>query len=238
MLSKLLDSWAEKRLQTKAVREAKIEAEKVEELDYEKIIRKELQKELNYHASRLELESCHIKVGDRCIINKYEIGRLCKNGWDGGPNALLNHILPDEWTKPVTVTIKQIDIEWSYAEELIDHWINQMSQKEMKGLAQNPPLISIYYLDYRKKLDLKPFKEYISLYKNALFEIEGSFKPIWGLNVNCFLPEGTTEFDETYSLWAEEIQIASLRKEAQEKLKAVDEKKQAWEKLAQAKSIS
>ena len=225
MFSKLLDSWAERRLKAKEARivgEAKEAQKPVIEPDYEKIVQDVLMAELKQIESAFDTIPCKIKVGDKAIINKYELGGPCKNGWDGGPEALLSKLKEIEF--PVTVTIKDVYVDRSYAEELIERWLSKLYPTEIKTLALAPPTIIPAYLRHHKSLDLRCFGDYLSIYRTATFDIDGSFKPVWGLNTNCFIPEGTSEYAETYSLWSEEIHVRKMKKEAEDRLNNVNDK--------------
>jgi len=227
MFSKLLDSWAEHRLKAK---EARIAAQAKEaqadepiiEPDYEKIVQDVLMAELKQIESAFDFIPCRIKIGDKAIINKYELGGLCKNGWDGGPQALLTHLKEIEF--PVIVTIKDVYVDRSYAEELIERWLNKLYPTEIKTLALSPTTIIPAYRRYHKSLEHRCFGDYLSVYRTATFNIDGPFKPVWGLNTNCFIPEGTDEYRETYSLWSKELQVQTLNKAAEEQLRGVQDK--------------
>jgi len=241
MFSKLLDSWAEHRLKAK---EARIAAQAKEaqadepiiEPDYEKIVQDVLMAELKQIESAFDIIPCRIKIGDKAIINKYELGGLCKNSWDGGPETLLTHLKDIQF--PVTVTIKNVYVDWSCAEELIERWLRKLYPTEIKLLALSPTRIVPAYRRYHKSLDLRCFGDYLSMYRTATFDIEGPFKPVWGLNTNCFIPEGTDEYRETYSLWSEELQLQKLKKEAEDRLSEVKGKVKNLESRVREKVYS
>jgi hypothetical protein len=230
MLTKILDAWAERRLKTKELRAQELSnnlQSPVEEPDYEKIVEDILKAELDQIESAFDIFPCRIKIGDKAIINKYELGGPCKNGWDGGPQALLTHLKEIQF--PVTVTIKDVYVDRSYAEELIERWLSKLYPTEIKTLALSPTTIIPAYRRYHKSLEHRCFGDYLSVYRTATFNIDGPFKPIWGLNTNCFIPEGTSEYLETYSLWSEELQVQKLKKEAEEQLREVQDKVKSLE---------
>ena len=219
MLSNILDKWAERRLKAKEVRETVVAQTAIEEPDYEKIVEDILKAELDQIESAFDIIPCKIKIGDKAIINKYGLGGPCKNGWDGGPDTLLTHLKEIEF--PVTVTIKDVYVDRSYAEELIERWLRKLYPTEIKTMALSPTTIIPAYRRYHKSLEHRCFRDYLSVYRTATFDIDGPFKPVWGLNTNCFIPEGTVEYKETYSLWAEELQVQKLKKEAENRLNEV-----------------
>ena len=198
--------------------------------DYGKIVRNILQQELTVCAAAIETDSCHIKIGDTAIINKYEIGYLCNNGWDGGPNTLLSNVKSIDFSTPVTVLITGIFTESSLAEERIERFIDQCSTEELMSLMKSKNAIAAYQKYLTKICGTSGiFRNFMGLYKTATFKIEGSFQPRWSLNVGCFLPLGSFEYNKTYSLWSQEMEIDNLQKEIYKHKEEIDAKKRIWD---------
>jgi hypothetical protein len=164
-------------------------------------------------------------------MNNYSIGREGRNGWDGGVRSLLEHIPQEERTKPVTVKITKLYVDFSLSYEYVDGFFNEFNES---FLYRNITVETVkqLFIQWRRNVtnDVSSKKVYtdrelIGLYKTAHFDYDGSFKPKWGLNIDSFIKEGTPEYDRTYEIWAREIDINIKREELNQKLKELDDDK-------------
>lgn len=234
----ILDKWVLKRAEKiQAADKAKREEQQrlySERMEHSRKIRNEaneiLRKFIDEKAKELEKTPCHIEVGQTAILNIYSIGRNGNNGWDGGPRSLLNN-LESKIKEPVTVKITDIYVDESLAEEIMDKYVDNHSQERLEELLKTEALVKNYqvWLEIRKKSQSLG-NEY-GLYRTALFDTDDEFKPKWGLNIDSFLPYGSKEYQETYNVWEQEIdlyrnkEMIDLRiKELEQQKREIDEK--------------
>jgi hypothetical protein len=234
----ILDKWVLKRAEKiQAADKAKREEQErlyTERMEHSRKIRKEsketLEKFIDEKAEEFEKTPCHIEVGQTAILNIYSIGRNGNNGWDGGPRSLLNN-LKSKIKEPVTVKITEIYVDKSLAGEIMDKYLENNSQERLEQLLKREALVGDYqvWLGIRKRSQSLG-NEY-GLYRTALFDTDDEFKPKWGLNTDSFLPYGSKEYQETYNVWAQEIdlyrnkEIIDLRiKELEQQKREIDEK--------------
>lgn len=233
----ILDKWVLKRAEKiKSDEKAKQEEQErlyTERMEHSRKIRKEvketLEKLIDEKAKELEKTPCHIEVGQTAILNIYSIGRDSNNGWDGGPRSLLNN-LKTKIKEPVTVKITKIYVDRSLAEEIMDKYIDNQSYERLQQLLLMKKLQDDYqtWIGIRRKGSLG---DNYGLYRTALFDTDDEFKPKWGLNTDSFLPYGSKEYQETYNVWAQEIdlhrnkELLDLRiKELEQEKREIDEK--------------
>jgi hypothetical protein len=234
----ILDKWVLKRAEKiQAADKAKREEQQrlySERMEHSRKIRNEaneiLRKFIDEKAEEFEKTPCHIEVGQTAILNIYSIGRNGNNGWDGGPRSLLNN-LESKIKEPVTVKITEIYVDKSLAEEIMDKYLENHSQERLEELLKREALVG----DYRVWLGIRKRSQSLGngygLYRTALFDTDGEFKPKWGLNTDSFLPYGSKEYQETYDVWAREIdlyrnkEMIDLRiKELEQQKRDIDEK--------------
>lgn len=228
----ILDKWVLKRAEKiKSAEKAKQEEQErlyTERMEHSRKIRKEvketLEKLIDEKAKELENTPCHIEVGQTAILNIYSIGREGNNGWDGGPRSLL-HNLKSKIKEPVTVKITDIYVDESLAGEIMDKYLENHSQERLEELLKREDLVKHYqvWLGIRKKSQSLG-NEY-GLYRTALFDTDDEFKPKWGLNTDSFLPYGSKEYQETYNVWAQEIDLYRNKEMINLKIKELEQQK-------------
>jgi hypothetical protein len=211
---------------------------------HKKLLQSSIEEMINDFAKEYESNPEHIQVGDGAIMNYYSIGGEGRNGWDGGVRSLLEQIPQEERTKPVTVKITKLYVDFSLSEEYVYRFFNEFNEL---FLYRNITVETVkqLFIQWRRNItnDISSVKVYtdrelIGLYKTAHFDYDGSFKPKWGLNIDSFIKEGTPEYDSTYELWTREIDINIKREELNQKLKELDdEKKQIDEKYRNIKYV-
>jgi hypothetical protein len=211
---------------------------------HKKLLQSSIEEMINNFAKEYESNPEHIQVGDGAIMNYYSIGREGRNGWDEGVRSLLEQIPQEERTKPVTVKITKLYVDFSLSEEYVYRFFNEFNES---FLYRNITVETVkqLFIQWRRNItnDISSVKVYtdrelIGLYKTAHFDYDGSFKPKWGLNIDSFIKEGTPEYDSTYELWTREIDINIKREELNQKLKELDdEKKQIDEKYRNIKYV-
>lgn len=211
---------------------------------HKKLLQSSIEEMINDFAKEYESNPEHIQVGDSAIMNYYSIGREGRNGWDGGVRSLLEQIPQEERTKPVTVKITKLYVDFSLSEEYVYRFFNEFNES---FLYRNITVETVkqLFIQWRRNItnDISSVKVYtdrelIGLYKTAHFDYDGSFKPKWGLNIDSFIKEGIPEYDSTYELWTREIDINIKREELNQKLKELDdEKKQIDEKYRNIKYV-
>jgi hypothetical protein len=184
---------------------------------------------LKPHAKEMEAEECHIKTGDRTILNKYSCNVEPNNGWDGGPNMLLGYIAPEDKQSPIYAQIKDVYVDFSLAHEMIDRYINNLEKFENKS----PSIIIQRYKNYCNRRSMR-YANRFGLYKTAMFKMEFvKFTPQWGLNVYSFLEESTKEAKETYKLWMKEISNDFALEKVKKSLKKLEATKDEIKRKAQ-----
>lgn len=183
---------------------------------------------------------CHINEGDTAILNIYNLGRSGNNGWDGGPYSLLQHIPIEERTRPVIVKITKLYVDRSLSSDLIDKFYDDYSEAILENALLTDSITKLYTRwinDHRPKGGM--IGDQFGLYWTAHFDYDSSFKPKWGLNSNSFLPQGTPEFDETCSIWAEEILLDTESRKIDEEIKQLRSRRaQIQEKYHNIKLIN
>ena len=233
----IFDNWILKRSEKIKDKQKAIKDEEhrqyVEEIEAGRKINQEARDILNKLVSEKEDEfnkqPCHIEVGQTAILNIYSLGRRGDNGWDGGPRSLINN-LKQKPSKPVTVKITSIYTDTSLAQELIDRFLNYYSTELIQGYLREE-VLERTYINWLNRRSLGSLGDLFGLYKTAHFDTDDEFKPRWGLNVDSFLPEGSNEYEETYQVWAQEIELYTNRemidlriKELEAEKRAIDEK--------------
>ena len=158
---------------------------------------------LNGVGKEMETEECHIKKGDRVILNKYSSNFEPNNGWDGGPNMLLGYIAPEDKQSPIYAQIKDVYVDFSLAHDIMERYVNELDIEKLE--RRNPTEILQNYRRYCSRRNPR-YANRFGLYKTAMFKMEFvKFTPQWGLNAYSFLEESTKEAKETYKLWMKEI---------------------------------
>ena len=185
---------------------------------------------INEKAAEMEQTPCHIEVGQTAILNIYSLGRNGNNGWDGGPRSLLNNLKSIK--EPVTVKITKIYVDTSLADEIMSKYLDNHSEERLRQLMERGAIKGDYqvWLGIRNRSNNKLGDEY-GLYRTAHFDTDDEFKPKWGLNVDSFLPFGSVEYQETYNVWSQEIDLYKNRemldlriKELEQQKREIDEK--------------
>lgn len=184
------------------------------------------------HIEVLEKTACHIKVGDKVVLNIYELLHHNINGWDGGSTMLLTYIIQNEdLTKLPVFNVESIYVDKSLAYEKIDSYVRQLDYEILEFLTkQSNDTIKLGYFKYnlRGREHLK-YANNFGLYKTAMFSSTYVFQPRWGLNVNSFL-----EFTTPAAKTARKIYKMHLKKSAMWK-KHADFTTKIEENLKQAK---
>ena len=211
---KILDNWALKRAEKINKQQQDIIVSKLEleakQKEHSKNIRIIIESEIEKIAEQYAKEPAHFKIGDRVILNKFDLKFSGVNGWDGGVDSLLNNIPKEEIENPVTVIIKDIHVDKSWTNEMIDKFFDNHAKEWVYEQVQTANAWNVYiywFNEYTKN------RNYYGLYKTALFYYKSSFQPKWGLNINSFHAYGTNEYKKTWDLWEKEIELNNLRKE-------------------------
>lgn len=164
----------------------------------------------------------HIKIGDRVILNKYEIDYKNLNGWDSGVNAILSSLT--NIGSPIYAKITDITVSFSLTNERIDAFIANYFDAELRTMIDRAGYsdgLQAKFIEFVKtKEDSRYygiFQRDTGLYIEAAFELEfidpsnvkcgDSFKPSWGLNIGSFLKDDSPGGIKTKELWMEEISI-------------------------------
>jgi hypothetical protein len=253
----IISKWILKKAEAiKKKQEAEEAAKKAAELTEQQEYRSQLRSLRDYlenvikeYAKAKESEPCHIKTGDRVVLNIYSLGEVDPiNGWDGGPLAMSKYL-----KEPTTMIITDVYVDTSYAFELIDRFFNNNAfvhkngnlflvrgtmvrnrYRETEQLIGTMNAWQIFYEWMKRRKDMFggiSAGDSTGLYKTARFDYDGDFKPSWGLNVYSFLKEGTPEFDETLRVWSREVAIeAEMKRLAEESQKLQQEKREISKK--------
>jgi len=174
-----------------------------------------------------EKEECHIKVGEKVILNIYGIGKKeCNNGWDGGPNMLFGYL--KDKSKPAIFKITKIYVDSSLASDRIEKFISDWSYRNLNvEIDKTDPtrIIKMYEKYVENKTSESSIFDRYGLYKTAHFESEDPFKPSWGLNVDSFISENSVFYSETYSIWKKDIELNGKLSSLKNKIQLLMEKK-------------
>ena len=192
---------------------------------------------LNSLTFTLDSKIEHIKNEDEAILNLYSISRSGSNGWDGGPHMLINYV-KEEIKSPLFVQIKKVVVDFSYAEEKIDKFIEDRDINYLFILNENRSLV-LTYENWYKHLTTFLWKETLGVYKSAYFTIlmdNCTFNPIWSLNINSFLKNDSAEGIITEEIWRKEIKLNQdlkiINEERESILKRKKELQDYYEKLS------
>jgi hypothetical protein len=161
-----------------------------------------IEEEFDRRAEEMMLLPKHVNIGDKVILNKYNIGYYPNNGWDGGPTSYITNCGDKS---PVTLRLTDIYVDFSLANDRLEKWIEDRSIDYLNLDAKT--LIHDYSVYYNKKyndIDSIGFGN-LGLYLTAKFEpVSHKFAPIWGLNLASFLKLDSEEGQRTLILWKEE----------------------------------
>ena len=100
-------------------RESEIERRKQKEDHVRKVIYEMLDEEQMKMVMTYN-NKYQIFPNDCVILNIYDLIKPSINSWDLGVNAILNCVSDDEKAKPIIVQVNGIEINHSYADEVID----------------------------------------------------------------------------------------------------------------------
>lgn len=231
---KIIDDWIVKRAkklemskkikeeaETKAFQEIRKKhsecRQKVKDILYKKIAKLAISK---------QSEQCHIKAGDVAILNKYELGRNGNNNWDGGTQSLIQHIKDEDKTKPIKVTISNVYVSQSLAQDFVDRFLDNSAHDNLSMMPEKDIIIDQYstWLNNRRE-NRTPIGDAWGLYHEASFVTNLSFQPNWGLNVDCFLSMESEEGAETYKMWKDELSIDNDIKNAKARLEELEKQR-------------
>lgn len=222
---KILDNWVLKRAEKINKQQQEIIVSKLEletkQKEHCKSIKTLIESEIERIAKKYAKEPTHFKIGDKVILNKFNLKFSGVNGWDGGVNSLLNHIPKEEIKEPITMIITDIYVDKSWANEMIDKFFDNYSKEWVYEKVQITNAWNVYiywFIEHTKNRNIT----YCGLYKTAKFNYEGSFQPKWGLNINSFHAYGTNEYQKTWDLWEKEIKLNNIRKEYEIKKKELE----------------
>ena len=169
---------------------------------------------------------CELEVGDRAIINYYSLRRTGNNGWDGGPGSLLNNIPVEEKTKPVIVKITKIYVDPSLADDILDRFMDQMDEDSLRINLEKDSIEKFYIAWLNRTRGTKSIiGNLFGHYRTAHFDYDGSFKPKWGLNVDSFISDRFQEFQETFDVWQQELELTLENRRIQEQIDELNAKK-------------
>lgn len=228
--------------QNEANREAEYERQRTDRertANLKKQIFSQLTEFIDSKAEEFKKTPCDLNEGDDAILNIYSLTKSGYNGWDGGPHSLLGNIPNSELTEPVVVKITSIGVDKSLALNLLDIFYEYHDFHFLEKAVESGSIVEVYTKWLNKtRGNTTTIGEVSGLYWNVHFENRTSFKPKWGLNSNSFLLKGTPEFDETHSVWSEEIAIEQERKRVAEDLdKLKNRKTQIQEKYHNIKYV-
>lgn len=147
-----------------------------------------------------EYECCHIKTGDKIILNKYSLGVDGYNKYDGGPSALLGNCK----SGPITGTAVCVSVSMDYISDLIEEYLNDKSFEWIEYNIGAPPN-DIYheFEKYAVGLKKRTIGNTIGLYWKVSFKLDNEeFNPAWGLNANSWLCSDTDAGKDTLRLWS------------------------------------
>ena len=164
----------------------------------------------------------HIAIGDRVILNKYELDYKNRNEWDSGVGAILSSL--QNIGSPIYAKITDVYVTYSLANERIDRFIDNQSDADLRRMIDNHGQFDGLWSRFRDKMEERNkneysgiFQKHTGLYIEAAFELEfidpsivkygDSFKPSWGLNTGSFLKDDSPSGIKTKELWMEEISI-------------------------------
>jgi len=195
----------------------KIQASKKEELKIETVTRSvaiEREKKLksiliDFIEKQAEIKEAegkiHLKSGDQTVLNYYGIPFDSTNGWDGGVSGLFRNF-KEKITKPVTAKIEKVHVNRSFSYELVDRFMDGI---KIDWYYPDRELVVIdSFVQWRKQAYSNPVIDIYGLYFEATFVLDDiDFKPVWGLNAYCFLPDTMEEYQITYDCWNEELRI-------------------------------
>lgn len=202
----------------KAAQEAKEAKEysiSLERKKYEESVRLNVKKFFNQiiEEKRKEMadDAIHIAIGDRVILNKYDLVKASSNGWDGGANTLITHA--GKLVAPITAEITSIYIDESYAWEMFDKYVDSV-RTEVLALIRDEDHFRNIFTNFVNRKNNSIFNDH-GLYWTAHFKPSTEFTPHWGLNINSFLKLDSAYGMKTHDLWSREInvkaQLQSLR---------------------------
>jgi hypothetical protein len=220
----LLDKWILSRAKKieakkKALYESETQKRKTIS-DSMKLVKEILIRRINKEAKELADIETHINIGDKAILNVYSLGgKKGSNGWDGGTSSLIKNIPKSELNEPVTVEISEIYVDTSLAEERVGRFVDNLDNDLLLLIMNDEKLV---FEKYTSWLINRTGSDDYGLYKTAYFKYDGTFQPKWGLNIDSFLKEGTTEYKKTYSLWKRELALNSKIEKLKDQLKKLD----------------
>jgi hypothetical protein len=220
----LLDKWILSRAKKieakkKALYESETKKRKTIS-DSMKLVKEILIRRINKEAKELADIETHINIGDKAILNVYSLGgKNGSNGWDGGTSSLIKNIPKEELNEPVTVEISEIYVDTSLAEERVGRFVDNLDNDLLLLIMNDEKLV---FEKYTSWLINRTGSDDYGLYKTAYFKYDGTFQPKWGLNIDSFLKEGTTEYKKTYSLWKRELALNSKIEKLKDQLKKLD----------------
>ena len=236
-----LDRWALKRAaKIKPVVE-KVQKKKADDWQKNYAIRQQLVIEsrkmihvgLQPIIEKLEKTPCHIKVGDRAIMNVYELNYQGIGVWDGGARTYTRNATEAGFPGPHYVTITDIRIDTSYTDDKIDKWIANLDEKVLKDLLTSGntfAAFSRWFHNYGSTINIFYYPDTLGVYKNAFFDVgECTFKPKWGLCVANFLKDDSESGKLTAAIVTEETEIDEKTKKLYEMKAALDARKREIE---------
>lgn len=180
------------------------------------------------HVKNLEatIPDLHIKVGDRVVVNKYELlSKHSGNGWDTGARALcgMYYKFNEDHYGPIYAKITNIHVSDSYFWEQVDKFLENLGYNWMG--YHNPPrdeellkYVGSRFKNWFDKRRMLSMSDNLGFYLDASFQLENvDFKPQWGLNVYSFLQVDSEEAKKTIDAWEMGKELYELRQEFNKK---------------------
>lgn len=228
----IFDKWIlarAKRIETErneqqAAEQQKYYCEYAERLKIRAAAREQINTALEAEISEFKKTPHHLEIGKPAILNVYSLSRDGYNGWDGGPSSLIQHCkFIDE---PIVVTILEVYVDTSLTHEMADRFLDADHSVAMKHWVEQGSAgrMFIDWLKLQRKTRIyHGFGNDVCLYWTAKFETSPSlnFQPKWGLNVDSFISQGEAQFNETWKVWRDEIELTHLISKKKDELDAV-----------------
>lgn len=172
-------------------------------IELEKIIQHELEKK----------DSLQIKAGDEAVVNIYNLAKDSRNGWDGGAGVYSDFIPKDNKLQGVKVKITEVYLDRSFADELVDRFLNKYTVQELKKMTYNGSMVWQSFCDFTSSRSDSSIFGRFGFYWAAKFQTRIPFQPQWGLNINSFFVKGEKGYDETIEIVKLEIKREKIQKE-------------------------
>ena len=218
-----------KRIQEiKALEKEKLEKERLLNREFYTSLFNGIREYLQPRIKKLEDQPKELEVGDRVIINKYELKNSSSNAWDLGARSLCgnNYKFNETHHGPIYAEITDIYVDTSLAFEMMEKFLDNLGYtyfgygegERIPGLPSSIGKKFTEWLRSRKTYNYNTITDVFGLYVGVKFKLENiDFDPKWGLNINSFLKVDSEEGKKTTEIWNIEEEIYKLKVEYREK---------------------